>query len=137
MPVIPTPASQPSRSALVVPFGVVFINLVGFGIVVPLLPFHGLTLDAPPWQVALMFSAYSLGQPLWGRLSDRIGCKPVLLITVMANAAGYLALAIFSGLGHDWPFLIGAALTIPAAVMALNAGRAFRRRELRAAQPAE
>ncbi|MGZ9114390.1 MAG: MFS transporter, partial [Brevundimonas sp.] len=37
--------------------------------------------------------------------------------------------AIFSGVGHDWPFLIGAALTIPAAVMAINAGRAFRKRQ--------
>ncbi len=87
----------PSRSALFVLFGVVFINLVGFGIVIPLLPFYGQTLDAPPWQVALMFSAYSLGQfvaePFWGRLSDRIGRKPVLMITIMANAAGYLALA--------------------------------------------
>lgn len=34
--------------------------------------------------------------------------------------------ALFSGLGHDWPFLIGALLTIPAAVMALNAGRVIR-----------
>ena len=105
----------PSRSALFVLFGVVFINLVGFGIVVPLLPFYGQTLDAPPWQVALMFSAYSLGQffaePFWGRLSDRIGRKPVLLITVSANALGYLMLAfapniwlaigirLFTGLG--------------------------------------
>jgi MFS family permease len=88
---------------------------VGFGIVVPLLPFYGQTLDAPPWQVALMFSAYSLGQffaePFWGRLSDRIGRKPVLLITVIANALGYLMLAfapniwlaigirLFTGLG--------------------------------------
>lgn len=111
-----TPAApQPSRSALAVLFGVVFINLVGFGIVIPLLPFYGQTLDAPPWQVALMFSAYSLGQfvaePFWGRLSDRIGRKPVLLITILANAAGYLALAfvpniwiaiavrLFTGLG--------------------------------------
>lgn len=113
------PASGPdlvtSRSALAVLFGVVFINLVGFGIVVPLLPFYGQTLDAPPWQVALMFSAYSLGQffaePFWGRLSDRIGRKPVLLITVSANALGYLMLAfapniwlaigirLFTGLG--------------------------------------
>jgi len=116
MTVTPTPvAPQPSRSALGVLFTVVFINLVGFGIVVPLLPFYGQTLDAPPWQVALMFSAYSLGQfvaePFWGRLSDRIGRKPVLLITVLANAAGYLALAfvpniwlaiavrLFTGLG--------------------------------------
>lgn len=113
----PAPSSAPttSRSALFVLFGVVFINLVGFGIVVPLLPFYGQTLDAPPWQVALMFSAYSLGQffaePFWGRLSDRIGRKPVLLITVCANALGYLMLAfapniwlaigirLFTGLG--------------------------------------
>ena len=110
-----TPPQSPSRSALFVLFGVVFINLVGFGIVIPLLPFYGQTLDAPPWQVALMFSAYSLGQfvaePFWGRLSDRIGRKPVLLITVLANAAGYLMLAfvpniwlaiavrLFTGLG--------------------------------------
>ncbi len=109
------PPQPPSRSALFVLFGVVFINLVGFGIVVPLLPFYGQTLDAPPWQVALMFSAYSLGQffaePFWGRLSDRIGRKPVLLITVSANALGYLMLAfapniwlaigirLFTGLG--------------------------------------
>ncbi|HYC68248.1 MFS transporter [Brevundimonas sp.] len=112
----PTPAAPAtSKSALAVLFGVVFINLVGFGIVIPLLPFYGQTLDAPPWQVALMFSAYSLGQfvaePFWGRLSDRIGRKPVLLITILANAAGYLALAfvpniwlaiavrLFTGLG--------------------------------------
>ena len=110
-----TNAPQPSRSALGVLFTVVFINLVGFGIVIPLLPFYGQTLDAPPWQVALMFSAYSLGQfvaePFWGRLSDRIGRKPVLMITILANAAGYLALAfvpniwlaiavrLFTGLG--------------------------------------
>ena len=111
----PATSAPTSRSALAVLFGVVFINLVGFGIVIPLLPFYGLTLDAPPWQVALMFSAYSLGQfvaePFWGRLSDRIGRKPVLLITILANAAGYLALAfvpniwlavavrLFTGLG--------------------------------------
>ena len=68
--------------ALAVLFATVFINLVGFGLVVPLLPFFAATLDAAPWQITLMFSAYSLGQffaePFWGRLSDRIGRRQVV-----------------------------------------------------------
>jgi MFS family permease len=51
----------------------VFVNLVGFGLIVPLLPFFAEALDAEPWQVTLMFAAYSLGQffaePFWG------GCR--------------------------------------------------------------
>ncbi len=102
-------------AALAVLFAIVFINLVGFGLILPLLPFFGQSLEAAAWQITLMFSAYSLGQffgePFWGRLSDRIGRKPVLLITVGANAIGYLALAfapniwvaiavrLFTGLG--------------------------------------
>jgi multidrug resistance protein len=109
------PSVKPQAPALAVLFGVVFINLVGFGLVVPLLPFFARTLQAEAWQITLMFSAYSLGQffaePFWGRLSDRIGRKPVLLITLAANAIGYLALAfvpniwlaiavrLFTGLG--------------------------------------
>lgn len=90
------PASR-ERPALAVLFMIVFINLAGFGLVVPLLPFFARTLDAQAWQITLMFAAYSLGQffsePFTGRLSDRIGRKPVLLATLLVNAAGYLALA--------------------------------------------
>jgi len=114
-PTVPSAADRGDRRALAVLFAIVFINLVGFGLVVPLLPFFGSSLKAEAWQVALMFSAYSVGQffaePFWGRLSDRIGRKPVLLITVAANAVGYLMLAfvpniwlaiavrLFTGLG--------------------------------------
>lgn len=109
------PAQTARTPALAVLFSVVFINLVGFGLVVPLLPFFARTLNADAWQITLMFSAYSLGQffaePFWGRLSDRVGRKPILLITLIANAVGYLALAfapniwlaiairLFTGLG--------------------------------------
>lgn len=113
---IQTPSPPAVRApALAVLFSVVFINLVGFGLVVPLLPFFAQSLKAEAWQITLMFSAYSLGQffaePFWGRLSDRIGRKPVLLVTLAANAVGYLMLAfvpniwlaiavrLFTGLG--------------------------------------
>jgi MFS family permease len=96
-----TPRQAPTERrfdpALITLFAVVFINMAGFGLVIPLLPFFASSLDAPAWQVTLMFSAYSLGQffaePYWGKLSDRIGRKPVLLITTLANVAGYAALA--------------------------------------------
>ncbi len=96
-------------------FAVVFINLVGFGLVVPLLPFFAQSLKAEAWQITLMFSAYSRGRfvaaPFWGRLSDRVGRRPVLLVALVANALGYLMLAfvpniwlavavrLFTGLG--------------------------------------
>lgn len=90
-------APAPSGRAVYVLLTVVFINIAGFGVVIPLLPFYAQSFDAPSWQVFVLFSAYSLGnffaEPLWGRLSDKIGRRPVLMITIVGNAITYLLLA--------------------------------------------
>lgn len=90
-----TPAGD-SR-ALYVLLSVVFLNMAGFGVVIPLLPFFAKSFDAPAWQVFVLFSAFSLGnfigEPMWGRLSDRIGRRPVLMMTILGHGLSYLALA--------------------------------------------
>ena len=94
----PSPAPAPEdKRALVILLSVVFINIAGFGVVIPLLPFYASSFGAPAWQVIILFSAYSLGnffaEPIWGKLSDRIGRRPVLMLTIFGNAVTYVLLA--------------------------------------------
>lgn len=69
----------------------VFLDLVGFGIILPVLPYFAEELGASPAVVALLATAFSLAQlamaPVLGRLSDRFGRRPVLLISVAGSAA--------------------------------------------------
>jgi MFS transporter, DHA1 family, tetracycline resistance protein len=75
-------------------FLIVFVDLVGFGLVIPLLPFYAVRFAASPQQVTLLLATYSLCQlftaPLWGRLSDRVGRRPVLMTSMLASALAYL-----------------------------------------------
>lgn len=68
----------------------VFLDLVGFGIVIPLLPFYAETYGASPMEVTLLMAVYSGAQfllaPVWGGLSDRVGRRPVLLASIAATA---------------------------------------------------
>ena len=75
-------------------FLIVLVDLIGFGIIIPLLPFYAERYDASPDQVGLLMATYSLAQfltaPFWGRLSDRVGRRPVLLFTIAGGTAAYV-----------------------------------------------
>lgn len=80
--------------ALGLMFLTVFIDLIGFGIVIPLLPLYAKQFGANGLTVGLLMMSYSLMQfffaPMWGRLSDRIGRRPVLIISLITSAVGYI-----------------------------------------------
>ncbi len=86
------------RSPLAIVFFTVFIDLVGFGIVLPLLPYYAETYGASAWAVGLLSTSYSLMQflftPLWGRLSDRYGRRPLILLSLTGSCVGYLVFAL-------------------------------------------
>lgn len=75
----------------------VFINIAGFSLILPLLPFYGQVFDAGPTGVALLFAAYSLGNVFgeihWGRQSDVWGRRKVLVVTTFFAALSYVAFA--------------------------------------------
>ena len=68
--------------------------VIGLGMVVPLLPFYAVAYGGSAWDVAMLFAIYSACQfltaPLWGRLSDRVGRKPVLLLCFAGTAVSYV-----------------------------------------------
>ena len=87
-----------SRSPLIVILTTLFIDLVGFGIVIPVLPFYaeGTKFNASPRTVGLLFASYSIMQlifaPILGGLSDKYGRRPVLLISIIGTGIGFLVL---------------------------------------------
>ena len=90
----PTPTG---RSPLLVVFLTVFIDLLGFGIVIPLLPVYSKLFGASELELGLLFSAFSGMQfvfaPMWGRVSDRVGRRPVLLGGLLGTAVSYVLFA--------------------------------------------
>jgi DHA1 family tetracycline resistance protein-like MFS transporter len=95
-----------SRRPLPAGFGTVWssvaVDLVGFGIVLPILPIYARRFHASPLEAALLVSAFSAAgfvcSPLWGRLSDRIGRRPVILIALAGTAVGSLLTGLAGGL---------------------------------------
>ena len=116
--VAPPGSPRASKSALLIVWLVVFIDLLGFGIVLPVMPrqaepyLAGLSDAAKGAVIGVLFSVFSLMQfifsPVWGRISDRIGRRPVLLISLLGSVVFYA--------------LYGFAVTLPAesAVLAIG-----------------
>lgn len=90
-----------SRPLLVI-FLTIFVNLVGFGIIIPLLPFYAETFGASPTVIGLLFASFSISQlvasPVLGELSDRWGRRPVLLVSLVGTVISFLMLAVAQSL---------------------------------------
>lgn len=98
------------RAGLGVLFVTVMVDMMGFGIVLPLLPFYAEELGASPRWVTLIIASFSITQllsaPIWGRFSDRVGRRRLLLIGLFASALSYLLFALADNL---WVLLLSRA----------------------------
>jgi DHA1 family tetracycline resistance protein-like MFS transporter len=90
-----------SRPLLVI-FLTIFVNLVGFGIIIPLLPFYAQTFGASPLVIGLLFASFSLSQllasPWLGHLSDQWGRRPVLIFSLIGTVVSFVMLAVAGSL---------------------------------------
>ena len=90
------------KPSVLVIFLTVFIDLIGFGIIVPLIPSYSEHLGARGIVIGVIFASFSAMQfifaPIWGRLSDRHGRRPILLISTAGAAASYVVFARSTGL---------------------------------------
>jgi DHA1 family tetracycline resistance protein-like MFS transporter len=96
-----SPTQKSTRSLLAL-FAVIVIDLIGFGIVVPILPYYAKSLDTSPTTLGFLLAVYPAFQfvfsPIWGRLSDRVGRKPVMLATILGSAGALLLLGLSDSL---------------------------------------
>jgi DHA1 family tetracycline resistance protein-like MFS transporter len=91
------------RAKIGIVFLIVFIDLVGFGIVIPILPLYAEKYGPSPVVFGLLMASFSTMQfvaaPILGRLSDRIGRRPVLMVSLLGSAVGYVLFGIAGSLG--------------------------------------
>ena len=90
------------KSPLVIIFLTVFIDLLGFGLVIPITPFYAEKYGATGLAVGLLMSSYSFMQlifsPIWGRISDRVGRRPIILMSLLGSTLSYLIFGLADSL---------------------------------------
>jgi MFS family permease len=93
------------KSIVSIIFLTVLIDLVGFGLILPLIPIYSENFHASGFMIGAIIGSYSLMQfifaPIWGRLSDRVGRRPVLLGSTACACLSYVIFAIGSGLSGN------------------------------------
>ncbi|UCC59083.1 MAG: MFS transporter [Candidatus Bathyarchaeum sp.] len=106
--------SKPSKLGVSPIFVIVmttFIDMIGFGMVIPLLPFHPATVEAGAFALGMLIGSFSLMQfifsPLLGRLSDKVGRKPILLLSVFSSILSFILFA----LANSFPALLLSRIT--------------------------
>lgn len=91
------------KGALATVFLVVLVDLLGFGIVLPLLPFYASEFNASGVSIGLLYSVYSLSQlifsPIWGGLSDRFGRRPIMILSTAGSTLAYLLFSFSPSMG--------------------------------------
>lgn len=96
-------------------FIVMFFVMMGFGIIIPVLPFFAENIGATPTELGWLMAVYSFMQflfaPMWGNLSDRYGRKPMILIGISGLALSFFLFALATKLwmlfaAHHWRLLI-------------------------------
>src|SRR4051812_19495253 len=99
-PVETNESPPPSRGSLLVIFLTVFIDLLGFGMVLPLLPIYAKSFGVKEagLEIGLLMASFSamtfIFAPLWGRASDRIGRRPVLIVGLIGSGGFYLLFCV-------------------------------------------
>ncbi len=91
-----------SNRILTTVFIISFLNLIGFGIVIPLIPYYAESFGATPAAVGVLIGSYAaaqfIGAPLWGRFSDGQGRKPILIVTIIGSVFGYILFGLAESL---------------------------------------
>lgn len=97
--------NQSKRARLGIIFFTILINMIGFGVVIPVLPFYAERFGATPWEIGWLFGIFSLAQfifaPVLGGLSDKFGRRPVLVLSTVGTAVGFFIM----GFGHTLAML--------------------------------
>ncbi len=114
-----------TRRSLAILFVIVFVDLLGFGMVIPVMALYAERLGTPDSQIGWLMTGYSFMQfvftPIWGRLSDRYGRRPLLLLSIAMTAVGFVGYAV----APDFRWLLGSRLFAGAATANIAIAQAY------------